>query len=98
MPLTCENPDPRPQTDCSSEAHTCTMLPLFSLPFCPGTRSSCGFFTHLTDVIKEGLGRYFSGRPDLKVIAEPGGSLSAFVSILSCPQWKYTVCALIRVL
>jgi ornithine decarboxylase len=38
----------------------------------PGTRDSEGFFTHLTDVLKEGLGRYFSGRPELKIIAEPG--------------------------
>ena len=41
---------------------------------CAGTRDSTGFFTHLTDVPKEGLGRYFSGRPDLNVIAEPGVS------------------------
>ena len=37
-----------------------------------GTRESEGFFVHLTDVLKEGLGQYFSGRPELNVIAEPG--------------------------
>ena len=41
-------------------------------PINAGTRDSEGFFTHLTDVLKEGLGRYFSGRPELKIIAEPG--------------------------
>ena len=41
----------------------------------PGTRNSSGFFTQLTEVIKDGLGRYFSGRPDLKIIAEPGTCL-----------------------
>ena len=50
---------------------TSTFLFLFFLDL-SGTRESCGFFTHLTDVIKSGLGRYFSGRPDLKIIAEPG--------------------------
>ena len=42
------------------------------LLFSAGTRDSEGFFIHLTDVLKEGLGQYFSGRPDLKIIAEPG--------------------------
>ena len=37
-----------------------------------GSRDSGGFFAHLTDVVKEGLERYFTGRSELKIIAEPG--------------------------
>ena len=45
---------------------------VYKITLFSGTRDSCGFFTHLTEVIKESLGHYFSGRPDLKIIAEPG--------------------------
>ena len=39
----------------------------------------------MTDVIKEGLGQYFSGRPDLKIIAEPGIYIcSCFVCCEKC--------------
>ena len=48
------------------------MFLLVFLLVCIGTGDSEGFFVQLTDILKEGLGRYFSGRPDLKIIAEPG--------------------------
>ena len=43
----------------------------------PGTTDSAGFFAQLAGVLNEGLGQRFSGRPDLKIIAEPGMCKSA---------------------